>query len=30
MYLQLMEEFVQNKKLFILDGALAKAVMDLG
>jgi hypothetical protein len=30
MYLQLLEEFVQNKKMFILDGALAKAVMDLG
>jgi hypothetical protein len=30
MYLQLLEELVQDKKLFILDGALAKAVMDLG
>ncbi len=30
MYLQLLEEFVQNKKMFILDAALAKAVMDLG
>ncbi len=29
-YLEVFEEFVQNRKLFFFDSAISKAVMDLG
>lgn len=29
-YMQLFEEFVMNKKLFIFDGPFAQALLDLG
>lgn len=29
-YLEVFEEFIQNKKLFVFDPAISKAVLDLG